>query len=67
MNYEDDALEQELKAAPWGYGQRRPPTFLEILDRMRRVGLGEEADWLLRWRLPSPTLKAKLTRASNCP
>jgi len=54
VNYEDDALEQELKAAPWGYGQRRPPTFLEILDRMRRVGLGEEADWLLReWTILS--------------
>jgi len=54
VNDEDDALEQELKAAPWGYGQRRPPTFLEILDRMRKAGLGEEADWLLReWTILS--------------
>ena len=45
---DDDAFEQELRAAPWGYGQRRPPTFLEILERMRRAGLGEEADWLAR-------------------
>ena len=51
---DDDAFEQELRAAPWGYGQRRQPTFLEILERMRRAGLGEEADWLLReWTILS--------------
>ena len=45
---EDEAFDLELRAAPWGYGQRRQPTFLEILERMRRAGLGEEADWMAR-------------------
>jgi hypothetical protein len=48
VNEEDDAFEQELKAAPWGYGQQKPLTFLEVLYRMRKQGLGREADWLLR-------------------
>lgn len=49
---EDDAFEQELKAAPWAYGQQKPLTFFEVLYRMRRHGLGQEADWLLReWTL----------------
>lgn len=51
---EDDAFEQELKAAPWGYGQRREPMLFEILEKMRRAGLGNEADWLLReWTILS--------------
>ena len=49
MNEEEDAFEQELKAAPWAYGQRKPPTLLEIMARMRRAGLGEDADWLARF------------------
>ena len=49
-----DEFEEELRAAPWAYGQRQPQTFLEILARMRVAGLDTEADWLLReWTILS--------------
>jgi hypothetical protein len=49
---EDEAFEQELKAAPWGYGQQKPLDFHRVIYEMRRVGLHKEADWLLReWHL----------------
>lgn len=52
VNEEDDAFEQELKAAPWAYGQMKALTLQEIIYRMRRQGLYQEADWLLReWHL----------------
>lgn len=38
------AWEQELQRAPWGYGQRKPPTIDEVLWIMRRHGLTVEAD-----------------------
>lgn len=51
---EDEAFEQELKAAPWAFGQSKPLTIFEVLYRMRKQGLGQEADWLLReWTILS--------------
>ena len=38
------AWDKELKAAPWAYGQYRPPTIDEVLWLMRKHGLTKEAD-----------------------
>lgn len=38
------AWDAELKRAPWGYGQRKPPTIDEVLWIMRKHGLTKEAD-----------------------
>ncbi len=54
VNDEDEAFEQELKAAPWAFGQSKPLTIFEVIYRMRKQGLGQEADWLLReWTILS--------------
>lgn len=45
MNEEDDAFEQELKAAPWGYGQ--PMDIFFVIKQLERHGLHREARWLL--------------------
>jgi hypothetical protein len=45
---EDEAFEQELKAAPWAYGQRQEPSLTEILARMRAHGLDLEADVVVK-------------------
>jgi hypothetical protein len=41
---EDDAFEQELLAAPWGYGQ--PMDIWFIIAQLQRRGLHREAKWL---------------------
>lgn len=48
VTQEDDAFEQELKAAPWAYGQKREPSVYEILNKMRAHGLIVEADIIAR-------------------
>ncbi len=45
MKEEDDAFEQELKAAPWAYGQQIDMLF--IVSQLQRHGLHREAKWLL--------------------
>lgn len=45
VNDEDDAFEQELKAAPWGYGQ--PIDIFFVIAQLKRHGLHREAKWLL--------------------
>ena len=42
---EDEAFEQELKAAPWGYGQ--PIDIFFVIAQLKRHGLHREAKWLL--------------------
>jgi hypothetical protein len=44
VNEEDDAFEQELKAAPWGYGQPIDIDF--VIAQLQRHGLHREAKWL---------------------
>jgi hypothetical protein len=48
VNEEDDAFDQELRAAPWAYGQQKPLDFHRVLYAMRKAGLMREADWLQR-------------------
>jgi len=38
------AWKAELERAPWGYGQRKPPTIDEVLWMLRKLGLSVEAD-----------------------
>jgi len=45
---EDDAFEQELRAAPWAYGQKRPETVEEIIFFLRQRGFDREANIILR-------------------
>ena len=50
VNDEDDAFEQELKAAPWGYGQ--PIDIFFVVAQLHRHGLHREAKWLLdEWEI----------------
>jgi len=44
VNDEDDAFEQELAAAPWGYGQ--PIDIWFVIAQLQRHGLHREAKWL---------------------
>jgi hypothetical protein len=43
MNLEDEAFEQEMKAAPWGYGQSQLKKVEVALDNVRKAGLRDEA------------------------
>lgn len=50
MNEEDDAFDQELKAAPWAYGQ--PMDIFFVIAQLQRHGLHREARWLLdEWEI----------------
>jgi len=57
VNEEDDAFEQELKAAPWGYGQKQGDRIANALSKLRQLGFGEEAFVL---ELEIKTLKAEV-------
>jgi hypothetical protein len=46
VSEEDDAFEQELKAAPWGYGQKQGNRLANAFVAMRRMGLHDEATLL---------------------
>ena len=43
VSEEDDAFEQELKAAPWGYGQKQGDRIANALAKLRQSGFGEQA------------------------
>jgi hypothetical protein len=43
VSEEDDAFEQELKAAPWGYGQKQGDRIANALSKLRQSGFGEQA------------------------
>jgi len=46
MNREDEAFEQEMKAAPWGYGQNQVKKVEDALTNVRMRGLWQEASIL---------------------
>lgn len=42
------AWKREMEKAPWAFGQKREPTVVEILTKMRAHGLDREADVIAR-------------------